>query len=90
MPREDKYGVARLMMRNIQYIASNNELTDMDVARFMRKSRQTYENRKKNPKLMTVQDLINLSEKLGVRPSQLLEPLSPADTTPVYEEDPTW
>ena len=86
MPRTDKYEAARVMMRNIQYLASNLELRDTDIAKSMRKTRQTYDNRKKNPKLMTVQDLINIAEKLGVRPSQLLEPLSPADIPPVFEE----
>lgn len=87
MPRTDKYEAARLMMRNIDYLASSDGLTDADLARAMRKTRQTYDNRKKNPKLMTVQDLINIAERLGVRPSQLLEKLSPADIPPVFEEE---
>jgi len=86
MPRSDKYDTARLMIRNIEYLASNDGITDAEIARAMRKTRQTYDNRKKNPKQMTVQDLINIADRLGVRPSQLLEKLSPADIPPVFEE----
>ena len=85
---KDRYAVARTMMRNIDYLADGAGLTDTDLARAMRRTRQTYDNRKKNPKGMTVQELINLAERLGVRPSQLLEPLSPADVPPVFEEEP--
>lgn len=87
MPRIDKYETARTMMRNIEYLATNDGLTDSDIARAMRRTRQTYDNRKKNPKQMTVQELINIAERLGVRPSQLLERLSPADIPPVFEEE---
>lgn len=85
---KDRYAAARTMIRNIDYLADSAGITDADLARAMRRTRQTYDNRKKNPKGMTVQELINLAERLGVRPSQLLEPLSPADVPPVFEEEP--
>ena len=66
MPRIDKYETARTMMRNIEYLATNDGLTDSDIARAMRRTRQTFDNRKKNPKQMTVQELINIAERLGV------------------------
>lgn len=86
MPKGDKYETARVMIRNIEYLSSNAGISDSDLARAMRKTRQTLSNRKKDPKSMTVQELINVSEKLGVRPSQLLEKLSPADVPPVFGE----
>ena len=88
MPRIDKYETARTMMRNIAYLADSSGMTDGDIARAMRRTRQTLINRKKNPKSMTVQELIAIADGLGVRPSQLLEPLSPADVPPVFEEEP--
>lgn len=87
MPKTDKYLAAKVMMRNIAYLADSNGMTDGDIARAMRRTRQTLINRKKNPKSMTVQELIAIADGLGVRPSQLLEPLSPADVPPVFEEE---